>query len=112
MSFADGPAVLAAIPQLVPRIADIAQQSGMGISSCAEMRDLQSFGVAAGACIDGDMIARITGKRCSGKKDPGQRRACRCVKSRDIGAYGTCRFECRYCYATGGCRPGGAALLI
>jgi histone acetyltransferase (RNA polymerase elongator complex component) len=32
-------------------------------------------------------------------KDPGQRRECGCIVSKDIGAYGTCPHMCVYCYA-------------
>jgi hypothetical protein len=32
-------------------------------------------------------------------KDRGQRAACGCIVSQDIGAYGTCQHLCVYCYA-------------
>ncbi|NMA27085.1 MAG: DUF1848 domain-containing protein, partial [Burkholderiales bacterium] len=32
-------------------------------------------------------------------KDPGQRQACRCAPSRDVGMYDSCPAGCVYCYA-------------
>jgi hypothetical protein len=72
----------------------------MEIFSCAQEKDFSPFGVEAGRCIDPDLIERLFGLRVSRRKDPGQRPACRCVVSRDIGAYDTCVYGCRYCYAT------------
>ena len=32
-------------------------------------------------------------------KDPGQRLACGCIMSKDVGEYNTCPHLCHYCYA-------------
>ncbi len=78
-----------------------ARENDMEIVSCAEELDLQSYGVRSGKCIDDDIIYKVFGLEVTHLKDPGQRKACGCVVSKDIGMYETCLFGCRYCYATG-----------
>jgi hypothetical protein len=80
-------------------VVEAAQANGMQIYSCAEPINLQTFGVIPGSCIDAELIQNIFGIKVSQAKDAGQRPACGCVKSRDIGTYGTCRFGCVYCYS-------------
>ena len=77
-----------------------ATENGMEIVSCAEELDLSAYGIKAGKCIDDEYIGRVFGIEVGHKKDPGQRKACGCVTSQDIGMYDSCLFGCQYCYAT------------
>ncbi len=85
---------------LLTGLVQIAAGHGMEIVSCAEEIDLARHGVRPGKCIDDDYIHTAFGLRVGGAKDPGQRAACGCVASRDIGMYDSCLFGCQYCYAT------------
>ncbi len=76
-----------------------AQKHGLTIESCAERFDLTSCGIAPGRCLDPALLGRLFGLRLDSRKDPGQRPECGCMRSVDLGVYGTCRHGCRYCYA-------------
>lgn len=90
----------AVLARLLPRLAEIGATNRIPVSSCAEEKDMSSYGIVPGKCIDDDFIRTTFGREVSHRKDPGQRTACRCVESRDIGAYDTCSRGCLYCYAT------------
>lgn len=90
-----------ALFRFVSRLAETAEAAGMEIQSCAEKIDLTPAGVHPGACIDAALIRSLFSIQVPEKKDPNQRKLCRCVQSRDIGAYNTCIQGCVYCYATG-----------
>jgi len=85
--------------QLLSHISRVARNAGMDSFSCAEEKDFSRAGVRPGSCIDCELITSLGG-HVSVKKDPGQRAACRCVISRDIGINDTCLHGCPYCYAT------------
>lgn len=85
--------------QLLRELTDIATQHGMEIYSCAEPKPLAELGIAPGRCIDSELIQRLGGIATI-KKDKGQRAACLCHQSRDIGVVDTCLHGCRYCYST------------
>lgn len=85
----------------------IASRSGLEIQSCAE--PTLAAGVPAGKCIDEALLNEVFGLRLARRKDPSQRKLCLCQQSVDIGAYGTCRHDCLYCYArSSGGREAGA----
>lgn len=86
---------------LMNTIAQTARANDMEIYSCSEERELVPYGILPGKCIDDDYIEAAFGIEVGHKKGPGQRKACGCVISKDIGMYDTCIFGCQYCYATG-----------
>ncbi len=85
---------------LMNAIVQTARESDMEVFSCSEERDMGSYGISPGKCIDDEYIEATFGIEVGHKKDPGQRKACGCVVSKDIGMYDTCVFGCQYCYAT------------
>lgn len=85
--------------QLLSHISRVAATADIMSFSCAEEQDFTKAGVRPGSCIDCDLISALGG-RVSVKKDAGQRPACRCVTSRDIGINDTCLHGCPYCYST------------
>lgn len=96
------------------------------LATCAEQIDLSAYQIEHNRCIDGELMKRIfredkdllyylhTGKlpepdlfgeMPAGSvhlKDRGQRKACGCMTSKDIGMYNTCPHLCVYCYANSG----------
>ncbi|HOT03478.1 MAG TPA: DUF1848 domain-containing protein [Methanolinea sp.] len=102
-------------------LADMNAEWGLSLSACGEPRDLSSYGISRGQCISGDLLRdefrhdqalmQFLGEPENKKverprsipfrhlKDPGQRGACGCIASKDIGQYSTCMHLCRYCYA-------------
>ena len=96
------------------------------MATCAEDIDIESYGIKHNRCIDGELMKRIFSedeelvyylytlkwpkRDMFGQlpaipqeekkvKDPGQRKICGCMVSKDIGMYNTCRHFCVYCYA-------------
>ena len=81
-------------------LVQIARRHGMTLFSCAETLPLEQWGIARGKCIDEVLIQTLFGFSLPGRKDSGQREACLCIKSMDIGSYQSCLHGCHYCYAT------------
>jgi len=89
-----------AFVDLMMFMASTARENNMTLLSCAQEGDLALYGIQPGKCIDDGLIREVFGLEVSHTKDPSQRKACGCVKSKDIGMYDTCLYGCAYCYAT------------
>ncbi len=100
---------------------------GLNIATCAEKIGLEEYGIEHNKCIDDDLMIKLfsddidlmeflgvefeqqqptlfSGQnkkilKNKDNKDKGQRIACGCIISKDIGEYNTCPHECVYCYA-------------
>ncbi|OMP75135.1 DUF1848 domain-containing protein [[Flexibacter] sp. ATCC 35208] len=94
------------------------------LATCAEKFDLNKYGIMQNKCVDDDLMIKLflhdkelmkflgiefvkptlfepfVGiDKARRMKDKGQRDACGCIVSKDIGEYNTCPHECVYCYA-------------
>lgn len=82
------------------RLGEAAEKYGLPLFTCAEEGDFSSWGIQHGACIDRGKVEAVAGGPILCKPHRGQRGACGCMESVDIGMYGTCVNGCAYCYAT------------
>lgn len=113
-------------PELMVDVAQRLQQLnrewGLKIATCAEAVDLEPYGIEHNRCIDDRLMIEVFGHdqilmqflgyepdfftepSRPDLKDKGQRKACGCIVSKDIGMYDTCHHLCTYCYANTSCK--------
>lgn len=85
--------------QIGINFAEIANEYGMSVQTCAEERNLSEFGFVVDDCVNNKLAYELTGK-LKHKQWKGRKNSyCHCVEMADIGSYNTCRHYCSYCYA-------------
>ena len=82
---------------LTARLAERAAAAGIAATVCAQPHLLAGPSRPA-VCIDAARLGDIAGRPIVAKTK-GNREACACHESRDIGAYDSCPQGCAYCYA-------------
>ena len=80
-------------------LGEIAAKYGLNIQTCGTNGDYSRYGVHSSGCMTLETLGRANGVAFKNLKHKGMRQGCRCIESRDIGAYDTCLNGCKYCYA-------------
>ena len=89
--------------EILQKIKDITDKYQIELKACCQPELLSIEGVDQAHCIDANKIESIIGETIPKIRDTGQREACGCFKSRDIGGYTgifKCKHNCAYCYAS------------
>ena len=106
------------IAQLAQGLQELNRLWRLDMATCGETADLENYGITHNRCIDDALMIRLfkddlrlmsflgyqqgevfPGDKRIYLKDKGQRKACGCIVSKDIGRYDTCGHGCIYCYA-------------
>lgn len=66
---------------------------------CAEGQELAQFGADCRGCMTTDVYEKAVGLSMDFPKKKPLRQECECFMGNDIGAYNTCMYLCKYCYA-------------
>ncbi len=85
--------------QILYGLGKTAKKYNLKIQTCAASEDYTQYGIENSGCITSKILAQSNNLNIKNIQHKGNRKNCRCLPSRDIGAYDTCPNGCKYCYA-------------
>ncbi len=77
----------------------ISKKYNLKLQTCADIENYGEYGISCSGCITTEVLSRALGVKFRKIPHHGNRKNCKCMPSRDIGAYNTCLNGCKYCYA-------------
>ncbi len=89
--------------EILDKLIRICNKYDIKMKACCQPDLLELEGIEQAHCIDAYKIEKIVGEPITKIRDTGQRNACGCFKSKDIGGYSgifRCKHNCAYCYAS------------
>lgn len=89
--------------EILDKIIRICNKYEIKMKACCQPDLLELEGIEQAHCVDAYKIEKIIGEPITKIRDTGQRNACGCFKSKDIGGYSgifRCKHNCAYCYAS------------
>jgi len=88
--------------EIIKKLLSVCDTYGVSMKACCQPDILNIEGIEQAHCIDARKISHLIDEPIPIKRDTGQRDACGCHKSKDIGGYHgifKCKHDCTYCYA-------------
>ncbi len=85
--------------EILTGIGEIARKYNLRVQTCAGKEDYSRYGIMQSGCITSEILAKANNLSFKKVAHKGNRKNCKCMPSRDIGAYDTCPNGCKYCYA-------------
>lgn len=85
--------------EILTGIGEISKKYNLRVQTCAGKEDYSSYGIMQSGCITSEILAKANNLSFKKVAHKGNRKNCKCMPSRDIGAYDTCPNGCKYCYA-------------
>jgi hypothetical protein len=89
--------------EILAKLMKTCDECNVKMKACCQPDLLEIKGIEQAHCIDAYKIEKLTGESIPKILDTGQREACGCFKSKDIGGYTgifRCKHNCDYCYAS------------